>query len=402
MESDPSGGLGGFLPGLLGDLLRLMHTDAPVQWDLAVQLALNVASEGQAEPNVDPIERMRIEEIARIAELQVADVTGMPTTPSGRSVSVVAAPPAEWARRSLESWRPLIEEYAAAIRPPAPQEPPDEAGDESGAGFAALLEKWAAAMAPAMIALQVGSIIGHLARRTLGQYELPLPRMPGDEITVVPSNVAAFASDWSLELDDVTMWLAAHDLAAHAVLSRPHVHDRLQALLVAHAAGFQPDLSALEERFGEAALGNPGDLGDLGRLLGDPAALAEPADTPELRRVRGELAALTSAFAGYVEWVTDNVTARTIGARRPVAEALRRRRVERSDDERAAETLFGLRLDQDALDRGEAFVRGVVERGGDVELGKLWTLEANLPTPAEIDAPGLWIARVNLPSAATD
>ncbi len=208
----------------------------PLQWDLAVQLALNVASEGQAEPNVDPIERMRIEEITRIAELQVGDVTGMPTTPSGRSVSVVAAPPAEWARRSLESWRPLIEEYAAAIRPPAREEPPDEAGDESGAGFAALLEKWAAAMAPAMIALQVGSIIGHLARRTLGQYELPLPRMPGDEITVVPSNVAAFASDWSLELDDVTMWLAAHDLAAHAVLSRPHVHDRLQALLVAHAA----------------------------------------------------------------------------------------------------------------------------------------------------------------------
>ncbi len=100
--------------------------------------------------------------------------------------------------------------------------------------------------------------------------------------------------------------------------------------------------------------------------------------------------------------MTDNVAARAIGARRPVPEALRRRRVERSDDERAAETLFGLRLDQDALDRGEAFVRGVVERGGDVELGKLWTLEANLPTPAEVDAPGLWIARVNLPGPPAD
>ena len=253
-------------------------------------------------------------------------------------------------------------------------------------------------MAPAMIALQVGSIIGHLARRTLGQYELPLPRALSDEIVVVASNVAAFAADWSLELDDVTMWLAAHDLAAHAVLSRPHVHERLRALLVAHAASFRPDLSALEERFGEAALGEVGDVGDLGRLLGDPAALAEPVDTPELRRVHAELAALTSALAGYVEWVTDCVATRLIGERRPVAEALRRRRVERSDDERAAEALFGLRLDQDALDRGEAFVRGVVERGGDAELGKLWVSEANLPTPAEVDAPGLWI-RVGQPAS---
>ena len=111
--------MGGFLPGFLGDLLRMMHTDAPLQWDLAVQLALAVASDGQPEPNVDPIQRMRFEEITRIAELQVGDISGMPTTPGGGSVSVVTAGPAEWARRSLESWRPLISEYAAAIRPPA-------------------------------------------------------------------------------------------------------------------------------------------------------------------------------------------------------------------------------------------------------------------------------------------
>jgi uncharacterized protein (DUF2342 family) len=54
-------------------------------------------------------------------------------------------------------------------------------------------------------------------------------------------------------------------------------------------------------------------------------------------------------------------------------------------------------LDQEGLDRGEAFVRGVLERGGESELAKLWVIEANLPTPAEVDAPGLWIERVNLP-----
>jgi uncharacterized protein (DUF2342 family) len=75
---------------------------------------------------------------------------------------------------------------------------------------------------------------------------------------------------------------------------------------------------------------------------------------------------------------------------------MRRHRIERGDEARSAEALFGLSLDQEGLDRGEAFVLGVLERGGESELAKLWVVEANLPTPAEVDAPGLWIERVNL------
>ena len=30
-------------------------------------------------------------------------------------------------------------------------------------------------------------------------------------------------------------------------------------------------------------------------------------------------------------------------------------------------------------------------------LARLWSDERNLPTPAELDAPGLWLARIDLP-----
>jgi putative hydrolase len=249
-----------------------------------------------------------------------------------------------------------------------------------------------------MIAMQVGSVVGHLAQRALGQYELPLPRRSDSELLVVPANAKGFAEDWSLPIDDLSLWLCVHDVTTHAVLTRPHVRVRLEALLVEQARGFRPDPKALEQRLGEAASGGlGGDMGDLTRLLGDPSAFAELEDTPELRQVRAELSALSSVVAGYAEWVTDTVASRSIGARGAIREATRRRRVERGEDERVAESLFGLHLDQDAVDRGEAFVRGIVERGGDSELSKLWVVEANLPTPAEVDAPGLWIERVNLP-----
>ena len=48
------------------------------------------------------------------------------------------------------------------------------------------------------------------------------------------------------------------------------------------------------------------------------------------------------------------------------------------------------------MDRGRAFVNGVVERAGEDALPRLWRDELDLPTPAEVDAPGLWLARIGL------
>jgi uncharacterized protein (DUF2342 family) len=113
--------------------------------------------------------------------------------------------------------------------------------------------------------------------------------------------------------------------------------------------------------------------------------------------VRAELAALTSAIAGYAEQVTAHVASRLIGAHAPIGEAMRRRRMGRGEGERVAESLFGLKLDQEEIDRGEAFVTGVLDRSGELDLARLWVDERHLPTPAEVDAPGLWLARINLP-----
>jgi putative hydrolase len=383
---------------MLSDLLRLLRSEGPLQWDLAFQLAQSVASEGVSDANVEPIARIRLEELVRLADLAVADVTGMTTTASGRPVGALALSAPAWARRSLERWRSLIEKVAAALAPlPPPSEGQGPVEPSGGGDLSALLGQWTTAVAPAMTALQIGSVVGHLARRTLGQYDLPLPRPDDDELAVVTANIHRFAEDWSLPADEVTLWLALRDVATHAVLSRKHVAGRLEQLLVEHASGLRPDLTHLEERLGELATGHLADLGDLSRLLGDPSALVEVQQTDELSRTRAQLEALGAVLGGYVEWVTDTAARRLVSARSTIREAMRRRRVERGAEERVAEALFGLRLDQDQLDRGEAFVRGVLERGGQRELARLWVSAASLPTPAEVDAPGLWIERVNLP-----
>jgi uncharacterized protein (DUF2342 family) len=100
---------------------------------------------------------------------------------------------------------------------------------------------------------------------------------------------------------------------------------------------------------------------------------------------------------GVVDWVMDEVGGAVIGSYGQLSEALRRRRVEADSSDRFVEQLLGLELTQAAYDRGGAFVSGVLERAGTEGLERLWTDERHLPTPAEVDAPGLWLARIDLP-----
>ncbi|TFH19194.1 MAG: coenzyme F420 biosynthesis protein, partial [Acidimicrobiales bacterium] len=77
-----------------------------------------------------------------------------------------------------------------------------------------------------------------------------------------------------------------------------------------------------------------------------------------------------------------------------IAEAVRRRRAETSPDDIFVERLLGIRLGAEQTARGKAFVQGVVDRAGENGLEPFFTDPAAVPTANEIEAPGLWLARV--------
>jgi hypothetical protein len=88
-----------------------------------------------------------------------------------------------------------------------------------------------------------------------------------------------------------------------------------------------------------------------------------------------------------------------IGGYSMITEALHRRRVEADESDRFVARLFGLEITQHTYDTGTAFVDGVVERAGFEALEPLWQDARFLPPPAEIAAPGLWLARIELPDS---
>src|SRR3712207_2249509 len=113
-------------------------------------------------------------------------------------------------------------------------------------------------LSPMMLGMAAGSMVGHLARRSFGQYDLPIPRPPGTEVQVVASTVASFAADWSLPADDVKLWVCLSELAHHTVLDRPHVRTELQRLIGEYVAGFRPNPHALEDRLNDLDPGEGG------------------------------------------------------------------------------------------------------------------------------------------------
>ncbi|HLH28433.1 MAG TPA: zinc-dependent metalloprotease, partial [Acidimicrobiales bacterium] len=386
------------------------------QWTLTRSFAVNVATGGSPEGNVEPVLRIRLEQLSRAAELEVAETTGLPLAPDGRRLACVAVGRADWTVRALDSWRQVLD----AMSPPAPApgapattaRPGESAAGDPAAVLGGLLGQWASTIGPLFFGLQVGSVVGHLAQRALGQYPLAVPWAPSEELLLVLDNVAAFARDWSLPEEEALLWVCAREMASNAVLSRPHVRARMLELLTSLArssAAAQVDLAGrlegllrgsglpgLEGDF-ESGPGPGADLESLQGMLGDPEALLAELLTPEARRSSDQLTSLAVVVDAYADHVADLVGRRLVGSSAQLAEAWYRRRIERGKGEEAAGALFGLDLEREQVDRGRAFVSGVLARAGEDGLGRLWESVRTLPTPAEVDAPGLWLERISLP-----
>jgi len=252
-------------------------------------------------------------------------------------------------------------------------------------------------MAPSMMGMAIGSMVGRMATRTFGQYDLPIPR--GDNtLLLVPASIDRFATEWGLPLDEMRLWVLTQELIGHALFSIQSLRDEFTALVRRYVGAFRPDPSAVAERLASLDTDDSGDpMQAIQRALSDPALLLGAVQSPEQDALAPQLDAAVAAIVGYVDYLVDAVAARVIGGDAlRIAEAVRRRRVEASPDDLFVERLLGLKLTLAQVQRGKVFIGGIVDRVGEAALADLFAKPHALPTPAELDAPGLWLARLEL------
>jgi len=87
----------------------------------ARQLAMTIATGGGSEPNVEPMVRMEYEALARVAELHVADRTGLSPDRRG-SLTVEPVTRAVWAARTVDALQPLLGRVSGSLQTDTPEQ----------------------------------------------------------------------------------------------------------------------------------------------------------------------------------------------------------------------------------------------------------------------------------------
>lgn len=412
-DENPFGAINFFLQ----DMMRMFSGGPGGPWESAYQIAASVASDGEGESNVDPTTRIAIEQLTRVAELQVGEVTGMA---ADAPIVIEALNRTQWARRFLDDERELLEglsdSIGAAVRAQLQQ-----LGDDDGPSMFGMpgvpgmpglppeqmIQQLISMLGPMMLGVMAGGTAGQLANHAFGCYEFPLPRPEGSSITLSVTNIDEFATAWSLPSDGIRLWVCISDVAHHLVLSVPHVRRRLDGLLKEYVSSFTTDPGLVEERLremdlGDSEFGSEPELELLQNLTSNPDELLAAIQSGEQQALMVQIGTLVSVVEGYVDWVIDSIGSKLIPEFSRITEALRRRRVEATAASRYLERLFGLELSQSTFDRGSAFIDGVVERAGTDALPRLWDSDESLPTPPELSAPGLWLARMGVSSEDLD
>jgi putative hydrolase len=388
--------------------MRMLQSQGPVNLDIARQVATAVATadpetgEPTPEPSIDAATRSTFDDVVRAAQVTVAEATGIAGTLGVPSACVDRA---GWADATLDGLVPVFTALAGALRRSGDAEgldvdpaslgiPGMDLPAEMGGDIGAFLMQ---SLLPLLLGVWSGSMIGQLAHHALGQYDLPLPLHGPPTQRFLVRNVEAFAQEWALPADELRYALALREVVHGAQRSVPWVRDELERLAADYVGAYEVQPDALQEQLGEFNLSDPSSMVGLQGQLGDPNLLLGAMKSPRQAPMLESLQRFVSVLEGYTDVVVEVLGERMMMASHArIDEALRRHRLDRGDSAAFVDRLLGLELDRHHYDEGVAFSRGVLERGGVDQLNRLWSGIEMMPTRNELEAPGLWIARIDL------
>ncbi|HEV8571851.1 MAG TPA: zinc-dependent metalloprotease [Actinomycetota bacterium] len=364
----------------------LLAGTGPINWELARQVGIAQAVGQRPDPEPSDQNRRGFESTVRAAELAVADLTGL--SPPAEVTRVEAVRRAVWVEANIRGLKGLFEPAAEKLSHALSQTSREQApATESPFGLEMLMDR----MTPLLMGMQVGVVLGTVGQKVLGQYELPIPRTESPALLFVVPNIAELEREWSLPPVEFRAWVALHETTHAFELGRPWAREHFFGLIRELVDGMELDLSGIEERLAGLDLSDPERLSE---TIGDPVELLGKSLGEEQRLLLARLQAFMAAAEGYADHVMQQVGRKMLPAFERIDEAMRRRREERSQEERMVERMLGIDLKREQYRLGGAFCERVVELTDEQTLALMWTNAESLPSMPELEEPRLWLARM--------
>ncbi|NNC92644.1 MAG: hypothetical protein HKN80_09145 [Acidimicrobiia bacterium] len=245
-------------------------------------------------------------------------------------------------------------------------------------------------LASRVVAAEMGAVLGFLARKVLGQYELVLPGDDdnGDVVYLVGANVLSMERSNQFRPHEFRLWIALHE-CAHRLqfVGVPWLREYFLDLVGELVASAVPEPGRWARVMNDVRRANE----DGEPLIGETGLFGLFATSSQkdlLQRVQ----ALMSLLEGHGHVVMDRIGKRELGSQQRMAAVLKQRR----KDPRTATFLrmSGLEMKMRQYEQGERFVLAVEREAGWEALDRVWQGPEALPTLDEINEPGQWLRRM--------
>jgi len=244
-------------------------------------------------------------------------------------------------------------------------------------------------------ATEMGALLGYVAQRVLGQYDLLVPDDRGEAVYYVGANVLGLEKRFAFRPRDFRLWIAIHEVTHRAqFVGVPWMREYFLSLVRQVFELVDPDPRTLARALSNAVEAirrgeNPLDEGGLVSLIA----------TEEQRGVLGQVQALMSLLEGHGNVVMTDLGRRHVAGEERMARVLHQRRQSNGIGQQI-QKLLGLEQKMRQYEVGEKFVRGVLDLGGPRAIDHAWVAPENLPLLDELDDPAAWLTRVQKLHAA--
>jgi putative hydrolase len=382
LPGDIPADLAGKVP-LFAELQKLLSWQGgPVNWDLARQLAVSQLAGSHRSPT--PGERQQVVEAVRLADLWLDPITTLPSGVTG----VEAWSRVEWVERTLPVWSALCDPVAARVVAAMGGAVPEEAAAQAGPMLDML-----APVGGLMFGAQVGQGLASLSTEVLSSTDVGLPLGPAGLAALLPENVADFGRGLERPHDEVRVFLALREAAAHRLFGHvPWLRQRLLDTVDAYARGIRVDTEALERAMADIDPSNPESL--QAALQG---GMFEPSVTPEQQAALARLETWLALVEGWIDDAVSTAAADRLPGAPALQETLRRRRASGGPAEQTFATLVGLELRPRRLREAAQLWRLIRERRGMGGRDELWRHPDLLPAADDLDDPEAFVRRSDEP-----
>jgi coenzyme F420 biosynthesis associated uncharacterized protein len=352
----------------------------PIAWDLAAKVAARVGGRDPfASSYLYESLQPDFEELTAIAEGLVTAETGLrPLTGAARARVTDRA---GWVDANIASFRRLLRPVLARLEA--------KLAEAETSPLGRLIQP----VGRAVTGAQLGTLLGWMSTRVLGQYDLLLMEDDRPEeqdlVYYVGPNILALEKRFAFPPREFRLWIALHEVTHRAQFTGvPWMREHFLSLVEGSVGAADPDprrfLAALVKAIDLVRQGkNPLDEGIMMLLA-----------TPEQAEVLDKVQGLMSLLEGHGDITMDRAGADRIPNASRFSAMLRQRRQETRGAARVLQQALGLEAKMRQYEAGELFIAAVETAGGPALLARAWEAPERLPTLEEIREPLRWIDRM--------